>query len=116
MFITIIAIGIEAPSAVVQASTTAAFATAFGSVTNIIFPYAGHVAFFSFISELKDPNEYMKALFHVARRGISIVSPRSNCHLPIRRTRCLLSVAWFDSSGGAEGCIWHCSASVSYVP
>lgn len=32
-------------------------------MTNIIFAYAGHVAFFSFISELKRPEEYMKALF-----------------------------------------------------
>ena len=58
-----IAIGIERPDPVVQATTKTGFATAFQSVTNIIFAYAGHVAFFSFISELKDPNEYPKALF-----------------------------------------------------
>ena len=36
---------------------------AFLAVANIVFAYAGHVAFFSFISELKNPEEYPKALF-----------------------------------------------------
>lgn len=58
-----IAIGIESPDPTVQATTVVAFPTAFGSITNIIFAYAGHVAFFSFISELKNPNDYPKALF-----------------------------------------------------
>lgn len=48
------------------------FASAFGSVTNIIFAYAGHVAFFSFISELEDPNQYMKALFTLQGADISL--------------------------------------------
>ena len=58
-----IGIGIEKPDPVVQATTKTDFASAFLSVTNIIFAYAGHVAFFSFISELKDPRDYPKALF-----------------------------------------------------
>ena len=72
MFITIIAIGIEAPDPTVQVSTTVGFASAFGSVTNIIFAYAGHVAFFSFMSELEDPNQYMKALFTLQGADISL--------------------------------------------
>lgn len=39
------------------------FQSAFLSVTNIVFAYAGHVAFFSFISEFKNPREFPKALF-----------------------------------------------------
>lgn len=39
-----------------------AFHQAFLSITNIVFAYAGHVAFFGFISELKDPKEFPKAL------------------------------------------------------
>ena len=39
------------------------FQSAFLSVTNIVFAYAGHVSFFSFISEFKDPKEFPKALF-----------------------------------------------------
>lgn len=38
------------------------FASAFLSVTNIVFAYAGHVAFFSFISEMKEPEDFTKAL------------------------------------------------------
>ena len=32
----------------------------FGAVTNIIFAYAGHVAFFTLFSEMKDPREFHK--------------------------------------------------------
>lgn len=38
------------------------FASAFLSVTNIVFAFAGHVAFFSFISEMKEPKDFTKAL------------------------------------------------------
>lgn len=57
-----IAIGIEQPDQRIQVTTTTTFANAFLSVTNIIFAYAGHVAFFSFISELKDPRDFTKSL------------------------------------------------------
>lgn len=61
--ITMIGVGIERPDPVVQATVKTGFATAFASVTNIIFAYAGHVAFFSFISELKDPRDFPRALY-----------------------------------------------------
>jgi amino acid permease len=38
------------------------FYQAFLAVANIIFAYAGHVAFFTFISELRKPEEFPKAL------------------------------------------------------
>ena len=38
------------------------FHTAFLAVANIVFAYAGHVAFFTFISELRKPEEFPKAL------------------------------------------------------
>ncbi|KAH9819890.1 N amino acid transport system protein, partial [Teratosphaeria destructans] len=63
VIITMIGVGIEQPDPVVQATVTVEFASAFASVTNIIFAYAGHVAFFSFISELRDPRDFPKALF-----------------------------------------------------
>lgn len=62
VLITMIGVGIERPDPTVQVSTAVTFATAFASVTNIVFAFAGHVAFFSFISELKDPREFPKAL------------------------------------------------------
>ncbi|KAF2764290.1 hypothetical protein EJ03DRAFT_392117 [Teratosphaeria nubilosa] len=63
VMITMIGVGIEQPDSVVQATVAVEFASAFASVTNIIFAYAGHVAFFSFISELRDPRDFPKALF-----------------------------------------------------
>jgi amino acid permease len=64
VFITMIGVGVSPPpNAKVHATIAAPFAEAFLSVTNIIFAYAGHVAFFSFISELKDPRDFPKGLF-----------------------------------------------------
>ncbi|KAI7157232.1 amino acid transporter [Hortaea werneckii] len=62
ILITMIGVGIQRPDPVVKATTAVPFASAFGATTNIIFAFAGHVAFFSFISELKNPNEFPKAL------------------------------------------------------
>ncbi|KEF58484.1 uncharacterized protein A1O9_06410 [Exophiala aquamarina CBS 119918] len=45
-----------------RATQAVPFASAFLSVSNIIFAYAGHVAFFSFISEMKNPKDFPKAL------------------------------------------------------
>jgi len=52
-----------APDLHLQATVTTSFGQAFLSVSNIIFAYAGHVAFFSFISELKNPHDFPKALY-----------------------------------------------------
>ncbi|KAF7865844.1 hypothetical protein EAF04_006009 [Stromatinia cepivora] len=35
---------------------------AFLSITNIVFAYAGHVAFFTFMSELREPDDFPKSL------------------------------------------------------
>ncbi|KAL2404261.1 DnaJ-like protein subfamily C member 7-like protein [Exophiala dermatitidis] len=45
-----------------KATHTTPFVTGFLSVANIVFAYAGHVAFFSFISEMKNPADFPKAL------------------------------------------------------
>lgn len=59
-----IGVGVSpSPNLHLDATTTVSFSQAFLSVTNIIFAYAGHVAFFSFISEFRDPTEFPKALF-----------------------------------------------------
>ncbi|KAK6397381.1 hypothetical protein LTR65_006356 [Meristemomyces frigidus] len=63
VMITMVGVGIEQPDPVVHATVKTGFATAFASVTNIVFAYAGHVAFFTFISELKDPRDFPKALY-----------------------------------------------------
>ena len=63
VMITMIGVGIEEPDPHPSATVSTSFASAFLSVTNIIFAYAGHVAFFSFISELRDPRDFPKALY-----------------------------------------------------
>lgn len=61
--ITMIGIGIERPSLHVDATTSPSFYSAFLAVTNIVFAYAGHVNFFTFISEMRNPEEYAKGLY-----------------------------------------------------
>ncbi|KPI38779.1 N amino acid transport system protein [Cyphellophora attinorum] len=48
------------------------FHQAFSAVCNIVFAYAGHVAFFAFISELKDPKDFPKALTFLQVSDISM--------------------------------------------
>jgi amino acid permease len=60
---TMISVGITRPDPTVYATISVSFVSAFSSVMNIIFAFGGHVAFFSFISELKDPRDFPKALY-----------------------------------------------------
>lgn len=63
VIITMISVGVTRPDPTVEVTTAITFASAFGSVMNIIFAFGGHVAFFTFISELEDPREFPKALY-----------------------------------------------------
>jgi len=73
VFITMVGVGVDRlPNLHLDATTTISFPAAFLSVTNIIFAYAGHVAFFSFISEFRDPSEFPKALFLLQATDISM--------------------------------------------
>ena len=64
VLITMIGVGVENPGpSQVQTTVQTSLASGFLAVTNIIFAYAGHVAFFSFISELREPAGYPKALY-----------------------------------------------------
>ncbi|PKY00980.1 amino acid transporter [Aspergillus campestris IBT 28561] len=38
------------------------FTTAWGAITDMVIAYAGHVAFFGFIAEMKEPKDFPKAL------------------------------------------------------
>ena len=63
VMITMIGVSITKPGmGHIDYTTDPSFHQAFLAVTNITFAYAGHVAFFSFISELKEPKDYPKAL------------------------------------------------------
>ncbi|RAK86392.1 putative amino acid transporter [Aspergillus costaricaensis CBS 115574] len=60
---TIIATGIEAKEPVALDSVReVSFYKAFLAVTNIIFAYIAHVAFFGFISEMEEPHTFPKSL------------------------------------------------------
>ncbi|EXJ85496.1 hypothetical protein A1O1_05860 [Capronia coronata CBS 617.96] len=48
------------------------FSTGFLAVANMVFAYAGHVAFFTFISELKNPRDFPKALAFLQCSDISM--------------------------------------------
>ena len=65
VLVTMIALGVENPAIGSYRGTAppgTPFNSAFLSVTNIVFAYAGHVAFFSFISEMREPKDFTKAL------------------------------------------------------
>ncbi|KAL4875257.1 transmembrane amino acid transporter protein-domain-containing protein [Aspergillus karnatakaensis] len=64
VMIVMVAVGIERPwKGELEAAVDTNLYHAFLGVCNIVFSYSGHVAFFGFISELKDPKEYPKSLF-----------------------------------------------------
>ncbi|OKL56562.1 hypothetical protein UA08_08079 [Talaromyces atroroseus] len=61
---TMIAIGVQKPgTGQVDATVQTNLYHGFLAVTNIVFAYAGHVAFFGFISEMEKPRDYPKTLF-----------------------------------------------------
>ncbi|OQE36812.1 hypothetical protein PENCOP_c011G05766 [Penicillium coprophilum] len=64
LLITMIAIAVQRPGdGKIDATTTVSLSKGFLAVTNIVFAYAGHVAFFGFISEMKTPTDYPKTLY-----------------------------------------------------
>ncbi|KAL8733317.1 MAG: hypothetical protein Q9166_002141 [cf. Caloplaca sp. 2 TL-2023] len=73
VLITMIGVGIEKPGHnKVDPTVVTPFSKAFLATTNIVFAYAGHVAFFSFISEMKEPETYMKALYLLQGSDVSM--------------------------------------------
>jgi amino acid permease len=64
VLITMIDVGIEKPigTTSIEVSRTIGFTSAFLSVTNIAVAFSGHSCFFSVMSELKQPNDWPKAL------------------------------------------------------
>ncbi|KAL8903957.1 MAG: hypothetical protein Q9171_007215 [Xanthocarpia ochracea] len=73
VLITMVGVGVEkAGHDRVLATVVAPFSKAFLATTNIVFAYAGHVGFFSFISEMKEPETYMKSLYLLQGCDISM--------------------------------------------
>ncbi|KAL3490052.1 transmembrane amino acid transporter protein-domain-containing protein [Aspergillus germanicus] len=62
VLITVIAIGIQAPNPTAHAIRQPPLLSATSAALNIITAYGGHLAFFSFQSELAEPKDFTKAL------------------------------------------------------
>ncbi|TGO33331.1 hypothetical protein BHYA_0252g00120 [Botrytis hyacinthi] len=65
VIITMISVGVRAPAEKTYSlwpKKDLSLREAFLSVTNIVFAYAGHIAFFTFISELRTPSDFPKSL------------------------------------------------------
>lgn len=61
--ITMISAGVESKGYIpIQATTNVGFQEGFLAVTNIIFAYLAHVAYFGFMSETEDPRTFNKSL------------------------------------------------------
>lgn len=77
--VTMLAVGIERPAARdghlevrLWPEPGLDFYSAFSAVCNIVFAYAAHVAFFTFISELKNPQDFPKALAFLQITDVSM--------------------------------------------
>ncbi|KZT21835.1 hypothetical protein NEOLEDRAFT_1171718 [Neolentinus lepideus HHB14362 ss-1] len=62
VLITMIGVGVTGHQGGVGVTSHLNFANGFLAVTDVIFAYAGHVAFLTFISEMADPRDFPKAL------------------------------------------------------
>lgn len=69
-----VALGVSPQAAqdAMKASYHPSFPSAFNSISNVVFAYGGHVAWISFISELKDPREFPKSLILLQTVDISL--------------------------------------------
>ncbi|KZT70098.1 amino acid transporter [Daedalea quercina L-15889] len=63
VLITMIGVSIIGHQGGVTVTANLSFASGFLAVTDIIFAYAGHVGFFTFIAEMKKPEDFSKALY-----------------------------------------------------
>lgn len=72
VMITMVALGVSPKAAAEMRGTySPAFPSAFNSVSNVVFAYGGHVAWISFISELRDPREFPKSL--ILQQSLDII-------------------------------------------
>ncbi|KAM3073372.1 hypothetical protein ACMFMF_006577 [Clarireedia jacksonii] len=107
VMITMVALGVspQAAADAMQATYHPSFPSAFNSVSNVVFAYGGHVAWISFISELRNPKEFPKALillqsvdmslYFIAAlviyryAGENVASPALSSNIPLIR-----KIAW----------------------
>ncbi|KAJ5139801.1 hypothetical protein N7448_003209 [Penicillium atrosanguineum] len=64
VMITMISVGVEEhPGRIIEATVSNDLYTAFQAVSNIVFAYCAHVAFFGLIAEMETPQDFKKSLF-----------------------------------------------------
>ncbi|PYH44687.1 neutral amino acid permease [Aspergillus saccharolyticus JOP 1030-1] len=64
VMITMIGVGVqEHPGRIIEATVDTSLYKAFSAVSNIVFAYCAHVAFFGLIAEMEKPKEFKKSLF-----------------------------------------------------
>ncbi|KAJ6119499.1 hypothetical protein N7523_003779 [Penicillium sp. IBT 18751x] len=64
VMITMISVGVEEhPGRIIEATVPNDLYTAFQAVSNIVFAYCAHVAFFGLIAEMETPKDFKKSLF-----------------------------------------------------
>ncbi|KAF7885093.1 hypothetical protein EAF00_010911 [Botryotinia globosa] len=72
--LTMIALGVspKADAADMKGTYSPSFPIAFNSISNVVFAYGGHVAWVSFIAELRDPKDFPKSLVLLQTVDISL--------------------------------------------
>ncbi|PWY68005.1 neutral amino acid permease [Aspergillus sclerotioniger CBS 115572] len=64
VMITMIGVGVQKhPGRIIEATVDTNLYTAFSAVSNIVFAYCAHVAFFGLIAEMEQPKDFKKSLF-----------------------------------------------------
>lgn len=63
VIITMIGVGIQGQIAPIKATIETDLFHAFTAVTNIVFAYCAHVAFFGLLAEMREPRDFPKALY-----------------------------------------------------
>lgn len=64
VMITMISVGVQAqPGRILEATVPGSLYTEFQAVSNIVFAYCAHVAFFGLIAEMENPRDFKKSLF-----------------------------------------------------
>ncbi|KAJ5106574.1 hypothetical protein N7456_003249 [Penicillium angulare] len=73
VMITMISVGVEShPGRIIQATTETNLYHGFQAVSNIVFAYCAHVAFFGLIAEMETPQDFKKSLFMLQGFEISL--------------------------------------------
>ncbi|KAF2418785.1 amino acid transporter [Tothia fuscella] len=75
VLIVMIGVGVDKPAEnMVSAVQQQPFAKAFISVLDIVLAYSGHITYFTFASELKDPRDFTKSLIMLQTTAVTMYS------------------------------------------